>query len=156
MTVQPLTPGSLRKWGFFVLLLAALALCRYGGIQNHAATANANLAYPTLTELEAQRTLLASYGWEVSATPTCEQVTLPDQFTEEYDSYLRIQAECGFSLQDYAGKTVQRCTYQILNYPGEEPYVYADLLVLDGEVIGGDVRSSQMDGFMQSLLFPAA
>lgn len=142
-----------RKLLFCVALAAALFLCWWAGRLN--APASSSLAaFPTLAELEAQRTLLSTYGWEVSHQPTCDQIALPEEFTQEYDSYLALQEECGFSLSEYAGETVLRCTYQVLNYPGAEEFVYADLLVAQGQIIGGDIRSSQLDGFMHSLRFP--
>lgn len=143
-----------RKLLFCVALVAALFLCWWAG-QLNTASSSAPVLFPTLEELETQRTMLSEYGWEVSQQPTCDQITLPEEFSGEYDSYLALQTECGFSLSPYAGQTVLRCTYQVLNYPGAEQYVYADLLVADGQIIGGDVRSSQLDGFMHSLNYPA-
>ncbi len=34
------------------------------------------------------------------------------------------------------------------NYPDQTGTVYATLIVYDGEVIGGDIASSALDGFM--------
>lgn len=142
-----------RKLLFCVALVAALFLCWWAGqLNTTASSVTAN--FPTLAELESQRSLLSGYGWEVSQQPTCDQIALPEEFSQEYDSYLALQTECGFPLSEYAGKTVLRCTYEVLNYPGAEQHVYADLLVSDGQVIGGDIRSSQLDGFMHSLRFP--
>ena len=57
-------------------------------------------------------------------------------------------------LDDYKGKSVTVYTYQITNYPGYEnrDCVFANLLVCDGMLIGGDVCSTSLsDGFMQGL-----
>lgn len=135
-----------------ITLLGALCLCWWAGSLSTPASG----AAPSLSEaaLQNQRALLSDYGWEVAPSPTCEWVTLPDPFPPSYEEYLRLQSACGFSLGDHAGETVLRCTYPVLNYPGWDNGVYADLLVLEGTVIGGDIRSAQLDGFLQSLHYP--
>lgn len=134
------------------LLTGALLFCRWAGLRGGAIPAD----LPALSEaqLSEQRALLASYGWEAEGLPTCDSVTLPEKFPESYDAYLAVQAECGFRLEEYAGKTLLRCTWTVRNYPGWPDGVYADLLTLDGVVVGGDIRSSQLDGFLQSLRYP--
>ncbi len=134
-------------------VLLALLLCwRAGALAPTDAAAQP--ALPSLTEVEAQRAFLEGYGWKVGQQPTCDYVSLPAVFTGEYDEYLALQERCGFTLTDYAGATVLRCTYEVLNYPGAAQYVYADLLTSDGAIIGGDIRSSALDGFMHSLYYP--
>lgn len=136
-----------------IAALLTLLLCWWAGRMAPGATAAQQLL-PSLAEVERQRSFLESYGWEVAQTPTCDYVSLPGTFTGEYDEYLALQERCGFTLTDYAGATVLRCTYEVLNYPGAAQYVYADLLTCDGEIIGGDIRSSALDGFMHSLYYP--
>lgn len=147
---------SVRRLARYALLcltlLGALLLCRWAGLQSGAVSAA--LSDLSGEQLAEQRALLASYGWEVGEAPTCDSVTLPEAFPSSYDGYLAVQAECGFHLEDYAGQTLLRCTWQVNNYPGWPDGVYADLLTLDGAVVGGDVRSSQLDGFLQSLRYP--
>ena len=51
-----------------------------------------------------------------------------------------------------AGKsTLVRCTYRIANYPAGSDTIYADLLLWQEQVIGGDLRSASLDGFLTSL-----
>lgn len=136
-----------------MIIAAALMLCWWAGRISRPASA----ALPSLTEPEqqAQLTLLSAYGWEVDPTPVCDTVTLPEDFSSKsYEGYLALQEECGYQLAPFAGKTVLRCTYAVLNYPGGETDVYATLLAADGTIIGGDIRSSKLDGFMQSLRYP--
>lgn len=139
----------IRRLLLCLALLGALYLCWWAGARNTPASSVLNGA-----ALQNQLTLLSAYGWEVDPEPTCETITLPEEFPPGYDSYLALQAECGYDLAPYAGATVSRYTYPVRNYPGWESGIYADLLVLDGTVIGGDIRSSQLDGFMQSLWYP--
>jgi len=48
---------------------------------------------------------------------------------------------------------VKKYTYKILNYPSAEKddIIKADLLVLDGRVISGDIYSPRLDGFIMGL-----
>ncbi len=97
---------------------------------------------------------LSSFGWETSGLISQDQVTLPETFGSEYTDFLAIQKEAGFHLTPYAGKTVTRYTYEIKNYPMGSDIIYADLLVYNQVIIGGDIRASSLDGFMSSLLYP--
>ena len=69
-------------------------------------------------------------------------------------AYLDLQLEAGLDLSDDLGSTVTRYTFEILNYPTGEQGVLADLLVRNGAVVGGDVRTSGLDGFLHSLNRP--
>ena len=100
---------------------------------------------------------LQGLGWEVSQTPLEEQeVTIPKTFNEIYTSYNELQKAQGFDLTDYAGLRVTRYTYEVQNYPDAGDTVVADLLVYKHKVIGGDVQSTALDGFMQGLEYPAS
>ena len=52
------------------------------------------------------------------------------------------------NLSGYKKKSVRRYTYVIENYPDYEGTVYANVLVYRGKVIGGDVCSADVDGFI--------
>lgn len=100
---------------------------------------------------------LQGLGWEVSQTPLEEQeVTIPKTFNEIYTGYNELQKAQGFDLTDYAGLRVTRYTYEVRNYPDASDTVVADLLVYKHKVIGGDVQSTALDGFMQGLEYPAS
>lgn len=129
-------------------LTAAFALCLLGGQTRPAAVSAALIAQ---TESD-QIAYLNALGWEVSGTPVSEQVQLPEEFGPEYEEYLALQQKGGFDLTVWAGQIVTRYSYPISNYPTGEENVLADLLVLDGEIIGGELRSSQLDGFMTGLV----
>ena len=128
-------------------LTAAFALCLLGG-QPQSAAVSGSLTAGSEPDLVSY---LSNLGWETSGDPVSEQVLLPESFGPEYDGYLAIQAEGGFDLAAYTGQTVTRYSYTVTNYPTGESGILADLLVLDGEVIGGELRSTQLDGFMTAL-----
>ena len=100
-----------------------------------------------------RRIFLQQFGWEVETEPVevCE-VIIPEVFNEAYTQYNDLQRSQGFDLTPYSGKRVKRWTYQVTNYPDAKESVYANLLVLDGRVIGGDIGSAEQGGFMRTFL----
>ncbi len=81
-----------------------------------------------------------------------KEITIPTEFDEVYEQYNQLQKKDGFDLKKYAGKTVDKFTYTVKRYPGyENEKVYANLLIYKGRVIGGDISSARVDGFMKSL-----
>ena len=94
-------------------------------------------------------------GVLVAAAIAVEELIIPEQFDETYSQYLELQASQGFDLTDYCGKRVKRYTYEITNYPTGESGIQAGLLVYKSTVIGGDVLSAQLGGFIHGLEMPA-
>ncbi|MEG1614056.1 MAG: DUF4830 domain-containing protein [Oscillospiraceae bacterium] len=95
---------------------------------------------------------LSQFGWEISQDPVevCE-VIIPAEFDKTYENYNKIQKKNGFNLEKYKGMRVKRWTYEIKNYPGypsDSGCIRANMLVYDGLVIGGDVCSVELNGFM--------
>ena len=98
---------------------------------------------------------LSAYGWQVSEEPVATQeLFIPDEMDDSYDEYLALQAQQGFDLKKYAGKRVKRYTYEVLNYPTGEKGVQANLLIRKNTVVGGEVLSPQLDGFLHGLAMP--
>ena len=78
-------------------------------------------------------------------TPTEKQITIPVKFNKVYNKYNELQRKAGFNLKDYCGKTVTMFTYKLKdNY-------YANIIVLNGRVIGGDICSNSLYGEMLPL-----
>jgi hypothetical protein len=96
---------------------------------------------------------LSQFGWKVDqSSAEVTEVIIPEEFDEVYASYNEIQLQQGFDLTDFAGKRVKKWTYTVTNYPGYENKICikATLLVSDGKVIGGDICSVEIDGFMHT------
>ena len=94
---------------------------------------------------------LAACGWEVE-TPALkeETVLIPKQFNAVFETYNKLQKQQGFDLSRYGGKEVKLYTYKVVGSDlGEN--VIATLYVSGGSVIGGDVHSTALDGFMCGL-----
>lgn len=113
------------------------------------------VSYKNIRENSDRITFLNAFGWEVAEEPvSIEEITVPEEFNEVYEAYNKLQQEQGLDLLKYRGKTVRRYTYQVLNYPGREETVYANLLIFKNRVIGGDICSSQYHGFMHGFVMP--
>ena len=98
---------------------------------------------------------LEQYGWTVDPEPAAvEELLIPETFDETYAQYLELQSSQGFDLTKYCGKRVKRYAYTITNYPTGETGVQAGLLIYKNTVIGGEVLSSQLDGFIHGLALP--
>ena len=144
----------------FGAALAALACCcalalnlSGGAARETAASAAPN---PKGVKSNADRVeYLASYGWETTGEPLATQeLLIPEEMDESYDEYLDLQQSQGFDLTKYAGKRVKRYTYEITNYPTGETGIQANLLIYKNTVIGGEVLSPQLDGFLHGLAMP--
>ncbi|MBQ6570509.1 MAG: DUF4830 domain-containing protein [Clostridia bacterium] len=100
-------------------------------------------------EDSAQReNFLRAFGWEIDKNPTdVREIIIPIDFSPVYEKYNQLQKQQGFDLENYKGKKVKLWTYHITNYP-EKDNVYANMLVFENNVIGGDVCSYELDGFM--------
>lgn len=98
---------------------------------------------------------LSQFGWEVKEEPLeiCE-IILPSEFNDTYQKYNDIQKQQGLDLWRYAGKSCKRWTYEVINYPNKPQGVRANLLILDGKVIGGDICSTELDGFLHGFVKP--
>ena len=98
---------------------------------------------------------LESFGWDIIDEPTeSTEVIIPAEFDETYESYNLLQQTQGFDLSKYKGKTVQRYTYEITNYPDYDGTVYANIIIYKNRVIGGDICSSDVKGFIQGFEMP--
>ena len=83
-----------------------------------------------------------------------KEIIIPAEFDDVYEKYNAIQKEQGFDLTAYCSKRVKKWTYKVTNYPNYEgsDCIRATLLVFDGKVIGGDVCSVELDGFMHGFV----
>ena len=92
-----------------------------------------------------------SFGWTVEAEPLeAAEVTIPAQFNQVYTTYNELQKREGFDLQKYAGKVCTQYKYAVTNYD-TDGVVYLCLLVYEGQIIGADVSSAQLGGFMHGI-----
>ena len=138
------------------VLVLALGAVGAGSVLARDARETAGLAAPFKVRSDEDRVAyLTGLGWQVAREPAAvEDVLIPETFDPSYDEYLALQEAQGFDLTAYAGKTVQRYTYQVFNYPGLQEDIWASLLVYRTTVIGGEIACASGDGFLQGLAFP--
>ena len=113
------------------------------------------IVYDNIASPEARRAFLAGFGWEIDEGG-CEEeaVVIPARFDAVYEDYNTVQKQQGLDLERYRGKTVMRYTYPVTNYEGYDGTVCATLLIYKDRVVGGDVCSASVDGFVHGLKKP--
>ena len=131
-----------------LLILISLMFLLWGRVIVH--KINENNCIRELTTTQARIRCAAGFGWEADpSTETTQRVKIPQEFDAVYEEYNKLQKMCGFDLRPYRGKTAQRYTYIVRNFPYEtaEP-VYINLYVYQNTMIAGDCMTRSLDGFM--------
>ncbi len=92
-------------------------------------------------------------GWKIDPNPLeITHLTIPEEFDVVYDTYNAVQKHSGFHFEDFKGKNVSRYTYRVLNHKeSENSTVVAGIFVFEKTVIGGDISSSELNGFMHAI-----
>lgn len=75
------------------------------------------------------------------------EFTIPEKFNAVYERYNLLQKEGGYDLSNYKGKKCKRYTYLI---PSQN--ARANIIVHNGEIIGGDISGITLDGIMKPLI----
>jgi len=145
---------KINKKTFIVLLCGILSIILLFVVDSAATSGNSstnnNSSLITDGATNKQRVdFLSQFDWEINAEVIdCCDVVIPTEFDDVYINYNAIQISQGFDLQPYSGKLVTRWTYEVTNYPDGVEGVVANLLIYDGKVIGGDICTVAIDGFM--------
>lgn len=134
-----------KKLIFLVLLfICILLICNQiylaGNIQGNALTNTMRLDY------------LKNTGYVViEDMPSTKNVILPEIFSDVYSNYNDLQLSAGYDLSLYKGCEVTIYSYQI-NAPGDyDGTCFANMIVYNNRIIGGDVSSAALGGFMLPL-----
>lgn len=81
---------------------------------------------------------------DVSEKPyEVSEFTVPDEFNAVYERYNSLLRQNGYDLSPYKGKKCKRYTYLI---PSQN--ARANIIVHNGEIIGGDISGITLDGIM--------
>ena len=152
---------TLKLWGIIALAIAAvtaLIIALPGGEAIAAGSifeGNGSVRYDKIKTEGARMDFLRQFGWEVGDACVEEvEVQIPADFDKILNAYNEIQKSQGLDLSKYKGKTVQRYTYEIKNYPDYDGTVYANIIIYKNRVIGGDVYSADVSGFIQGFEMP--
>ena len=120
---------------------AAVAVALIFTLSTRAVTASAEVKH--IRTNDDRLAYLGGLGWQVSLQPIAtEELLIPKQFDDSYDSYLKLQKDQGFDLTQYCGKRIKRYTYQLTNYPDQDEPVQIALLIYKNRVIGGQIQSA--------------
>ena len=106
--------------------------------------------------IDDRKAFAKSIGYTVSAdSETVRNIVIPAIFGNVYENYNTLQKECGFDLSLYKGEEAVQYTYNITDYIDESgnalENIRMNLIVCNGKIIGGDISSAELDGFMTGL-----
>ncbi len=155
--------GSTIKF-FAVILIAVAALISVAVISSRSetltteaiSTANKSIRYDKIKTAEDRRKFLEQFGWEMEDREVeSVKVKLPAEFDKIMTEYNELQKSQGLDLQKHKGREVERYTYTVTNYPDYSGTVYANIIVYRNRVIGGDICSSDVSGFIHGFELPA-
>ena len=146
-----------RKKAAFWVIMAALVIIGIIlllGTRSHAAPAASGSAKASASSVKTEKArvaYLSDCGWTVESPALKEEtVRIPKEFSSVFEEYNKLQKQQGFDLRKYGGKEVKLYTYKVVGSKlGDN--VLAMLYVYNGSVIGGDVHSTALGGFMCGL-----
>lgn len=110
---------------------------------------NQNIIYDKVKTNEDRVKFLSQFGWTVDEQCLEEvEITIPAKFDKVFLGYNEIQKQQGLNLGKYKRKDMKRYTYEITNYPNYSGTVLANLIVYKNRVVGGDICSADVNGFI--------
>ena len=111
--------------------------------------------YDRIKTDDSRREFLRQFGWETEESAVEEvEIRIPEDFDRIMNSYNEVQKSQGLDLSKFKGKTAMRYTYSITNYPDYSGTVYANVIIYKNRVIGGDVCSADVEGFIHGFEMP--
>lgn len=158
MFIYSVRAGTLKFFGVLCIALCTLItlIAFVPGIDANIADTSAGAAasgsqvrYDKVKDAGDAAEFLAQFGWTVTPEPVeVKEVIIPSEFDRIFSGYNEIQKQQGLDLSKYRRKTATRYTFELTNYGDYNGKVYANVLVYHNRVIGGDICSADMTGFM--------
>lgn len=155
MFVYSMRASSLKFFGIAcVALIALITLIVFVPTFTYDApastqTASGTVSYDKIKSNDDRINFLKQFGWEVKEEAVeSEEVKVPSEFDKVFTTYNEIQKRQGLDLSGYKGKKVTRYTYEVTNYPDYNGTVYANLIVYRNKIIGGDLCTADVNGFI--------
>lgn len=110
------------------------------------------ISYDNIKTNEDRLNFLKSLGWDVASDPIeTVNVKIPSEFDVVFKEYNNLQKMQGLDLSKYKHKNLTRYTYEIKNYSDYDGKVLASLLVYKNRIVGGDICSADVSGFITTL-----
>ncbi len=118
---------------------------------------DSKISYDKVSTPEDAVKFLSQFGWTVEGTPTEEvSIKIPSEFDKVMNSYNQLQMNQGLDLTKYKGHEVTRYTFRVTNYPDYTGTVYANVIICKKHVVGGDICSSDVSGFIHGFESPSS
>jgi len=135
------------------LLITLISIIPGGGETVYAASNSGKnetkINYKNIKTNDERINFLKQFGWEVNPEPVeTVEIIIPKEFDAIYKKYNDVQRAQALNLEKYKNKTVKRYTYEIMEYPQYNGTVYANLLIYNEKIVGGDICSAELNGFM--------
>lgn len=92
---------------------------------------------------------LKELGYHPSSSSKVSDVNIPEGFGKVYEEYNALQKEAGFDLVSYRGLTIKKYTFAL----SDDENLYANILIHEGKICGGDIVNPALDGYMLPLKF---
>ena len=161
MFIYSLKASTIRFFGIVCVALAALIAHRpeetaAPGGQTPGGAESVTYRYDKVRSADDAAAFLGQFGWVVDAgSAETAQVTIPAEFDKVFAGYNELQKQQGLDLSKYRNRSVTRYTFAVTNYDGWQGSVYANVLVYRNRVIGGDICSADVSGFIHGFEMPA-
>lgn len=160
MFIYSVKASSLKLIGIIsamaVAIVALFLLVPPGEAEAAETAGTAKITYEKIKTADDRAKFLSQFGWEIDPEAVEEvKLTVPSEFDKVMNSYNELQKHQGLDLSKFRGKDVERYTYKITNYPDYSGTVYANVIIYKNRVIGGDVCSSDVSGFIHDFYFPS-
>lgn len=137
-----------RKTAICIVLVIAAVLCLMVVIRG----IDRNAARGKVSDIDSAAEYLLALGWEVDkGSCQMQETALPEYFDSTFAAYNKLQIEQGFDLEKFSGKAIIVYTFRVTNYPNTDGDVLACLMTCKNRVIGGDIHSAELGGFMHAL-----
>jgi len=133
------------------LLITLITIIPSGADTVYAASekTGAKINYKNIKTNEDRINFLKQFNWEVNPEPVeAVEIIIPKEFDAVYTKYNDVQKAQSLNLEKYRNKAVKRYTYEVSEYPGYRGTVFVNILIYKERIIGGDVCSAEIDGFM--------
>ena len=158
MFIYSLRAGTLKFFGVVcVALVSLITLIAFiptytagdPGLDTDTSVQTVSINYEKIRDNKDRIEFLTQFGWKVEDEPLeTVEVVIPSEFDTVFAGYNEIQKAQGLDLGKYKKKTVTRYTYEVTNYPGYDDTVHANVIVYRNRVIGGDICTADIDGFI--------
>ncbi len=167
MFIYSFRAATLKFFGIIAVTLAALiAIIAFVPVYAQGGTSNtqdtpanvesgAEYSYDKVKSSADAANFLSQFGWTVDgANVKSAKVTIPAEFDKVFAAYNEIQRAQGLDLSKFKKKELTRYTFEVTNYKGYDGKVYANVLVYRNKVVGGDICSADVTGFVHGFESP--